>query len=179
MQIPIFLEKESYYAKKLYNSILENIDDLYIERDSSGSHWVIRSKQLAGMIVGSQAINAATLDEQRKKTKENRLVQFRQALTGARHTEKMRRDPDYHFLHQTQSELDYWQEQLGQDKASWPSQVIQNNIDRLSDDLIAYQAQELVRDGILPNSKQWNEWKAQHGRDVRDLEQLYQQYKEK
>jgi len=30
MQIPIFLEKESYYAKKLYNSILENIDDLYM-----------------------------------------------------------------------------------------------------------------------------------------------------
>jgi len=156
----------------------DNIDDLYIERDSSGSHWVVRSKQLAGMIVGSQAILAQTLDEQRQKIKEKRRGQFQQALTGARHSEKMRRDPDYHFEHETQAELEYWQEQLSSDKASWPYQIIQNNIDRLSDDLVAYQAQKLVRDGILPNSKQWNEWKAKHGRDVRDLEQLYQQHKE-
>jgi len=163
--------KESY-------GLPDNVDDLYIERDSSGSHWVIRSKQLAGMIVGSQAITAQSLADQRQKTKENRLVQFRQFLTGARHAEKMRRDPDYHFEHETQRELEYWQEQLSSDKASWPSQIIQNNIDRLSDDLVAHQAGQLVTQGILPNSKQWNEWKAKHGRDVRDLEQLYRQHKE-
>jgi len=30
MQILIFLEKESYYVKKFYNSILKIIDDFYM-----------------------------------------------------------------------------------------------------------------------------------------------------
>jgi len=30
MEIPIFLKKESYYVKKLYNSICKNIDDHYM-----------------------------------------------------------------------------------------------------------------------------------------------------
>jgi len=30
MEIPIFLKKESYYIKKLYNFICKNIDDHYM-----------------------------------------------------------------------------------------------------------------------------------------------------
>jgi len=170
------LKQQHELYKKEYG-LPDNSDDLYIDRDSTGSHWVIRSKSKAGMVVGTQTINADTLSAQRSYMEETRRVKFRQAIADSRHQERMRRDPDYHFEQETRAELDYWHRQLTTDKKSWPSQVIQNNIERLSDDLIHHQAQQLVKEGIYPNSTQWNKWKAEHGHDVRELEDLYKQHK--
>jgi len=171
------LLKQTHEVYKKDYGLPDNVDDLYIDRDSTGSHWVIRSKSLAGAVIGSRVINADTLAEIRQGNRMARQLNFRQALAASRQQERLRGNPAYDFEQEAQNKIDYWQKQLEASGDSWKSQIITNNIERLTDDLINNQASQMVRKGIYPNSKQWNAWKAEHGRDVSELEELYQHYK--
>jgi len=157
--------------------------DLFIEANRSNSHWLVHSKSLGGAIIG-EPITPETLALQRESNKERRLGRYLVTLSdslnkqsGTRHEEKMRRDRNYHAQQTIATEINYWQQELESQKSSWPSQIIENNIYQLEEDLIHFQAEEMISRDVYPDSEEWKEWEINHSHDVSHLRKHFNDLK--
>jgi len=152
---------------------LPDVDDLYVEKDASGSHFVVKSKSLGGMVVGAEPINGETLAAARKQVEQRRVDTFKQRLEARRHDQKMNKDADYHYRHALTNELNQIQAEMALARGTWRVQVLQEKVNSLTDELLSLEAHDLIAKGHDPNSREWRDWKAQHGRDVDYLEKIW------
>jgi len=152
---------------------LPDAQDLYVERDSSGSHFVVKSKSLGGMSVGAEPINASQLAGARPQIKQQREEAYRQKIGRARHDNKMNKDAAYHLRQSLTQELTQASAQMAVTHGTWPREALQEKINNLTDELLSLEAQDLIEQGHNPDSREWRQWKAKHGRDVSYLEKIW------
>jgi len=159
---------------------LERADDLYVERDSSGSHFVVKSKSLGGMLVGAQPIDAQTLLEVRKQKEQKRLAAY-QAQIAKRDKRQAAIDKVKALQSQAlqrqalEREFNETQAQMIRFPQGWVKASLQEKLDKLHDELLTFEAQDLIRKGATPDTPEWKQWRANHGRDVRALEEIWRE----